>query len=167
MKFHTTRFGEIEVKEEEFIYFKGPILGFERLTRFVLLRPEDPSPLMWLQSVDDPAVAFVVVNPRLVKRDYNPTVFESDLNLLGITRDEEAALLAIVTLRSQPLRMMANLRAPLLINAVNRLAAQVILADEEYPLQYDILDHRRDLEAGMRAGDGEALSLARSLAAAT
>lgn len=140
MKIHTNRFGSIEVEEKDFIYFKRPILGFEHLTRFVLLVQKDHNPFLWLQSVDNPAVAFVVVNPRVIKDDYNPRVFENDLDFLGIKNDEDIALLSIVTIRTRPLRITANLRAPLLINAENRMASQVLLEDDDYPLQYNIME---------------------------
>ena len=72
MKIKTIRFGEIDIPEEEFILMKGSILGFERLSRFVLLIQDEKTPLWWLQAVDDPAVAFVVVNPRLIKGTTTP-----------------------------------------------------------------------------------------------
>ena len=102
MKIKTVRFGEIEVGEGDIIVMKGSILGFERLRRFILLIHDDHTPLWWLQAVDDPAVAFVVVNPRVVKPDYNPAVPEADLEFLDIRNKDDIALLAIVTVRMQP-----------------------------------------------------------------
>ncbi|HOF04098.1 MAG TPA: flagellar assembly protein FliW [Syntrophales bacterium] len=155
MKIKTSRFGTIEVAEEEFIYIKGAILGFERLTRFVLLIRDDRNPLWWLQAVDDPAVAFVVVNPRLIKRDYDPPVYESELEFLDIRDKDDIALLAIVTIRSNPFRVTANLRAPLLINAANRMGNQIVLEEPAYHVQFDILDHRQELqEMGSEEGKG-------------
>ncbi len=155
MKIHTSRFGTIEVSEEEFIYMKGAILGFERLTRFVLLVRDDRNPLWWLQAVDDPAVAFIVVNPRLIKRDYDPPVYESDLEFLDIRDRDDIALLAIVTIRSNPFRVTANLRAPLLINAANRMGNQIVLEEPAYPVQFDVLDNRQELQGtGGEAGKG-------------
>lgn len=155
MEIHTSRFGTIDVPEEEFIYMKGAILGFERLTRFVLLIRDDRNPLGWLQAVDDPAVAFVVVNPRLIKRDYDPPIDESELEFLDIKGRDDIALLAIVTLRSNPFRVTANLRAPLLINAANRMGNQIVLDEPAYPVQFDILDNRPALqEKGSEEGKG-------------
>ena len=141
----TTRFGEIDIKESELIVMRGPIFGFERLSRFVLLIHNKNTPLWWLQSVEDPSIAFVVVNPRIVKPDYNPTIFIEDVESLDIKSSDHTALLAIVTVRSQPLRVTANLRAPILINAETRLARQVVLEDTDYPIQYDVLDHKEDV----------------------
>jgi len=155
MKINTSRFGTIEVSEEEFIYMKGSILGFERLTRFVLLIKDDQNPLWWLQAVDDPAVAFVVINPRLIKRDYDPMVYEGDLEFLDIKDKDDIALLAIVTIRANPFRVTANLRAPLLINAANRMGNQIVLEEPAFHVQFDILDHRQELqETGNVEGKG-------------
>ena len=84
MKIDTTRFGEIDIKESELIVMRGPIFGFERLSRFVLLFHNNNTPLWWLQSTEDPSIAFVVVNPRIVKPDYNPTIFTEDVESLDI-----------------------------------------------------------------------------------
>jgi flagellar assembly factor FliW len=147
----TTRFGKIQIEESELIGMRGSILGFEQHKRFVLLTVEDNTPLMWLQSVEDPAIAFVVINPRIVKPDYAPAISDGDLELLDIQGTEEIALLSIVTLRSDPFRATANLRAPILINAEKRLAKQVILDDSGYPIQHDILGNKADFKSGLSA----------------
>lgn len=142
MKINTSRFGEVEVTESEWLLMKGAILGFESRSRYVLLIHDKNTPLWWLQSVDDPDLAFVVVNPCLVKPDYNPSIDEGDLAFLDIKNREDIALLAIVTVRSHPFRLTANLRAPILINVAHRTANQVILNDPAYPIQHDVISNR-------------------------
>ena len=70
MKVYTTRFGEIEIADETIIAFPNGILGFPEQTNYALINTDDNSPLKWLQSLDDPALAFVVTNPNLFKPDY-------------------------------------------------------------------------------------------------
>ncbi len=140
MKIKTTRFGEIDVKEEEFIVMKGAILGFEHLKRYVLLQHNTKTPLWWFQSVDDPAVAFVVINPLLVKPDYSPVFAAGDLELLDIKEEADMAALCIVTIRSAPFKVTANLRAPILINSRKRIAGQFVLEDPIYPIQYEVVE---------------------------
>jgi flagellar assembly factor FliW len=149
VKIDTSRFGEIDIRESELITMRGPIFGFEHLSHFVLLIHDKNTPLWWLQSVENPSVAFVVVNPHIVKPDYNPAIFAEDLDSLDIKPGKPTALLAIVTVRSQPLRVTANIRAPILINADTRTARQVILEDADYPIQYDLLDHKADVNKGL------------------
>ena len=159
MEINTSRFGGIDVRESEWIIMKGSILGFEHLHRFALLNHEENTPLCWLQSMDDPAVAFVVVNPRIIKADYSPAVFAKDLNCLEIENNDDIALLAIITVRADPFRMTANLRAPILINAANRMATQVVLDDPDYPIQYDILDNKANVDRGLSETRGDRCGL--------
>ncbi|MCX5855195.1 MAG: flagellar assembly protein FliW [Deltaproteobacteria bacterium] len=149
MKINTSRFGEIEIRESELIVMKGSILGFENLNRFVLLINDAKTPLWWMQCVDTPSVAFVVVNPRIIKPDYDPVVLEGHREFLDIKNSDDMALLSIVTVRSHPFRVTANLRAPILINAAKRMANQIVLEDPDYPIQYDVLDHKADFDRGL------------------
>jgi len=130
---------------------RGYILGFEQHKRFVLLTVENNTPLFWLQSVEDPKIAFVVINPRIVTPDYSPTIPEADLKSLDIQETEEITLLSIVTVRSDPFRATANLRAPILINTAKRWAKQVVLDDPDYRIQYDILGNKADFKSGLSA----------------
>lgn len=139
MDIDTTRFGKIRIEESELIGMRGRILGFEQHKRFVLLTNEEHPPFLWLQSVDDGAIAFVVINPRIVRPDYTPVISKEDLESLDIQRPADIALLSIVTLRSAPVRATANLRAPILLHAEKRWAKQVVLEDPDYPIQYDLL----------------------------
>jgi len=154
VKIKTTRFGQIDINESELIVMKGPILGFEHLRRFVLLIHDRSTPLCWLQSVEDPSTAFVVINPRIIRPDYNPPIVEGDVEFLDIKKNEEIALLAIVTVRSQPFRVTANIRAPILINAENRMARQIVLDDPGYPIQYNVIDHKADVNKGVSLTGG-------------
>lgn len=142
MKIETTRFGPLEVEEREIIRMQGPIFGFEPLTRFVLLIQDDGTPLWWLQSLEEPGVAFVVVNPRLLQSGCDPDIPVADREALEIGSGEESALLGIVTVRLDPFRVTVNLKAPILINATRRIARQIVLEDPACPIQYDLFEHR-------------------------
>ena len=137
MKFETARFGTIETAESRVITMKGGILGFDHLRRFTLLIQEQGNPLWWLQSLEDGAVAFVVIDPRVVKPDYRPEISKTDRAFLEISQEEEFSLLSIVTIRHQPFGVTVNLRAPLVINTEKRLASQVVL-EEDYPVRYAV-----------------------------
>ncbi len=138
MKIDTLRFGAIEVEESRVITMKGCILGFDQLQRYVILIPDKKTPLCWLQSLEDGAVAFVVIDSHMVKPDYRPEIDNVHREFLGISRDEDMCLLSIVTIRHEPFGVTANLRAPLVINMDQRLGCQVVLEDADYPVRYDI-----------------------------
>jgi flagellar assembly factor FliW len=49
-----------------------------------------------------------------------------------------AKLFAIVTIPTDPTKMTANLKAPIIINLKHRLAKQVILHEQDYPIRQGI-----------------------------
>lgn len=52
---------------------------------------------MWLQSMDDPDIAFPVMMPHIVKEDYNPNVSEEMIAPLGKLTPENTYILVTVT----------------------------------------------------------------------
>jgi len=134
----TTRFGEIEIDESKIIEMRGGILGFEHLKRYVLHIPDEDNPFWWYQSVEDGAIAFIVVNPYAAMADYEPVISDKDVTLLEIESRDDVVLLAIVTIRQNPFSVSVNLRAPIVVNAKKRIAKQIVLEDEQYPIQHSL-----------------------------
>ena len=143
MDITTTRFGKISVADDMIIEMKGGILGFEHLKKYVMLIHDEKTPFLWFQSLEDEAVAFIVVNPQLIKADYEPLINDEDVGRLGIEDVTEVILMAIVTIRSNPFTITANLRAPIVINARKRLAKQIVLDDPDFSIRYDIAVNKR------------------------
>ena len=73
-QFTTSRFGAIEIKETEIIKFPEGLLGFNHLHEYVLLKDPKQEPFLWLQSLEDPNLAFVVVSPFLFFPGYEINV---------------------------------------------------------------------------------------------
>ena len=69
MKVNTTRFGELEVKNEDVINFSEGLLGFEKLTKFFVVDPGDSTLILWLQSTEDESIAFPIIEPKIFKPD--------------------------------------------------------------------------------------------------
>jgi flagellar assembly factor FliW len=132
----TTRFGEIDIDESKIIDMRGGIIGFEHLKKYVLHIKDDNNLFWWFQSIDDGAIAFVVINPYSAKADYEAMISDNDVKLLEIEDAEDVVLLAIVTIRQNPFSVSVNLRAPLVINAKKKIARQIVLEDAQYPVQY-------------------------------
>lgn len=139
MNIYTTRFGEIEISEETIIQFPSGILGFPDSQTYALLNTDDNSPLKWLQSLDDPALAFVVTNPNLFKPDYVIDAYRSDLNDIDVKDAEDVLVLVIVTVPKDPSKMTANLKGPILINTLNRKAKQLIVDSQDYEIKFRLL----------------------------
>lgn len=131
MKIQTSRFGEIEVTEDMLLTFPAGVIGFSDSTRYVILEHDRPAPFRWMQSVDEPDLAFAIADPADVQPDYEVTVKAEDLGDLGSPGDADLLLFVILTVRSaDPSDMTANLRGPIVANVSARRAKQLVLSDE-------------------------------------
>lgn len=143
MHFITKHFGEIELEEEKIITFNNGIMGFEDYKRYTILFDieEGEKPVIsWLQCIDEPELAIPVVNPLLVKEDYNPTVEDELLTSLGELNDENILVLLTVTVSSDIHNMTSNLKAPFIINSDTRKGCQVIVENNDYPVKYNVYE---------------------------
>lgn len=156
MLIENTRFGMIEIKDEKIITMKRDIPGFPGRNRFVMLNREESHPFLWYQCVDDPALAFVLLNPFLLKPDFsfdlNPILSE-----MSWQNDETDSLVifAIVNASSgEPEKMTANLMAPLIINTKRFEAIQHILQDGAYSHKYPIFQKENNGAQSQLAANG-------------
>ena len=83
-----------------------------------------------------------MTNPFVIKPDYKPIIQDNDVELLEIESPEDVFLMSIVTIRPDPFKVTANLKAPIVINSKKRLAKQVVLDKSDYPIQYSIMDNK-------------------------
>lgn len=139
MKFRTSRFGEIEIPDASVLFLKEGILGFPGEKRYVLLDHDaEGTPFKWLQAVDNPALAFVVIDPTEIVSDYCFPVEDDVAEQLQSTSPEDYIPMVICNIpRDDPAKMTANLRGPVIVNIKNRNGRQIILKDEVYAF-----DHR-------------------------
>jgi flagellar assembly factor FliW len=141
VKIKTKPLGEVEIKEEAIIHIERGIIGFEGITRYVILDTEKDSPFKWLQAVDKPSLAFIVIPPVCFRPDYKLEVSEEDLASIGIEDPSTAVVLAIVVVpRDDPSRMTANLQGPVVINPKTRKGKQMISTNPQYSVRHYILD---------------------------
>lgn len=138
MKVITAKFGELEFSEDLIIQMTKPVLGFEELTRYVIIETDDFDPFKWFQSIEDPNVAFVIVNPLLFFPDYTIEVNPKEIEELKVNDVEEISTYAIVTLPADYTKMTANLQGPLLVNNETRLAKQLVLVNSRYKIKHRI-----------------------------
>jgi len=132
VKVTTLQFGEIEVNQEEFLTFPEGLLGFSHLKTFTLLESPDVRPFVWLQSIEDTSLAFVVVDPLLLLENYQVQVHPEDIEDLELPDPGDAKVLAIVVVPSDPRMATMNLKGPLVINPANRRGKQIVLPDPRY-----------------------------------
>jgi flagellar assembly factor FliW len=140
----TTRYGEMEtvhVSDEVIMTFPDGMPGFERHQRFALLQDAKLAPFFWLQSLHDPLVGFLVITPGLLVSDYEFDIADPDVEMLELSDPAEARVLTILVVPEDVRSMTANLQAPIIINPVKRIAKQVILTDERFPLRHPVFAH--------------------------
>jgi flagellar assembly factor FliW len=127
MQIATTRFGSVEVPEENLIHFKSGIIGFTKETKFALIPHGQSTLIAWLQSAQTPALAFPVVSAHGLVLDYPDVPLEpvAEKAGLGGSSDDYAVLAVLCATQLQPATV--NLLAPLLINSATRQGAQVFL----------------------------------------
>ncbi len=140
MKVFTKRFGTIEVPQSNVITMRKPILGFEQLSMYCIVAQDEFHPFMWLQSIEDPHVAFIIVNPVVFFPDYRVEVHSKEVADLQIVSVERVETYVIVTVPHKYENMSVNLQGPLLINTENNLGKQVVLVNSNYKIRQPLLD---------------------------
>lgn len=141
MKIETTRFGTVSITEDRIIHMPFGMLGFSDQKRFVLFGHKEKSPFCWYQSIDDPALAFVVVSPFGFKSDYAVDADEAAEAMAWEDVDEnDLELYVVVTIpMGEPEKMTANLAGPILINAGTRQAIQLVISNSPYTHKFPLL----------------------------
>ncbi len=141
MKFSTTRFGEIEIADEQILYLPDGLIGISDCQRVVLFEHQQPnSPFRWMQSVDVPELAFVVIDPLELVPDY-PIEKLKDImaNERKMARPKDVAIAAITTVPTPPAPITTNLTAPVVFDMETRHGAQVILHDARFKTRQVLL----------------------------
>ena len=140
IKINTKRFGEMEFAEESVVRVLGGLLGLGGLENYVIIRYQDDSPFYWLQSVDDPDLALVMVNPLAFKPDYAPALPPGVAEELEAGDPGELSLFVIATIPAgNPRGLTANLLGPVVVNPNRRLARQLVLDDRLYSHRHPVL----------------------------
>lgn len=138
MVVNTTRFGPIEISKEDLIHFSEGLLGFNELERFVLLDDPTDDIFAWLQSCDEPSIAFPVLEPELFEEAYQLEMTKSDLQALDAADVSQLRSFCIITIPEDPARMTANLKAPVVINLERRIARQCVLQNNKLEIREPI-----------------------------
>ncbi len=128
MQVNTTRFGIIEVAEKELIKFPWGVPGFEELKSYVLLEYKN-GPFQWLQSVDEPAVAFVVCSPDFLGLVY--TAPDAKKKLIKLDKDDDLVFLNIVSFNREKGAIRFHIKSPLLFNVAARIGYQWTMEADE------------------------------------
>jgi len=156
LKVKTTRFGTLEINDEKIITFPTGLPGFERLRRFFMLPAEGTKHIQWLQSVDKPEIALLVIDPFQYFADYSVEIPEPELTELGIKQSSDALVLTTITVpQNKPGAATANLVAPIVINTRHNKAKQIILNGSTYTTKHNLFPQNKETKQQEKACSGE------------
>jgi flagellar assembly factor FliW len=154
MEIDSTRFGRLVVDDERVMTFPNGLLGFPDHARYALIQTSAENYFFWLQAVDDPNLAFVVTDPTVFFRDYSVPLRDetrTDLKLAaGDGADEEVAAGGETSASDPRVQVFVicnkvgdwltgNLLGPIVVNADNRLAQQVVLTEKKWTTRQPLL----------------------------
>ena len=131
---------EIEIEESRIFEFVLPIIGFNELRKFVILDLSKDKFFKWLQSVEDPALAFPIVSVFNMDIEYSIDIVDNVVDKLKISNTESLLVMNIASIpQDNPHDTTINLLAPIIFNLDERLAGQVILSGSGYDVSYPLL----------------------------
>lgn len=137
MLIETTRFGQVEIDGSRVITFREGLLGFPEHRRFALIQTATDAIFFWMQSLDDPALAFLVCDPLAFVSDYQVQVRAGDVKALALRDLTDCQVLVIVNKVDG--HLTGNLLGPLVIGAHSLLAKQLVLSDKRYGTRQRLL----------------------------
>jgi flagellar assembly factor FliW len=117
--------------------------GFPGKNRFALLERKETRPFCWYQSVDDPNLALVIMNPFLFNADYTVDIDPAlkEMAWKGDPLDKMAVYVVLTFHDGGPYRITANLIGPIIINTKKLEAVQLVIHDSHYSHQHPIMEH--------------------------
>lgn len=142
MLVNTTRFGTLDVDPERMLIFPRGMIGFPHLKEYFFVPVPENDVFAWMQSKEDPDVAFLMVEPFLFFPDYEVNLSEDVCSFLEIKEPREAMVLTVVTIPPEGVKAMTtNLVAPVVINHTKGLGDQVVLESGGYHTKHLLFRH--------------------------
>lgn len=139
MEIVTKARGKINISEDRLISIPEGLLGFEKYTDYALV-DSDYDPFIWLQSCQDPNLAFLIVDPFLICSEYETDIDDDTLAKIDIKNPEDIIIMTIVTVPHDGSSITANFQGPLVINKKNHKCLQAILSDNRWSTKVNILE---------------------------
>ena len=137
MEIETSRFGIIQVADERLITFTKGLLGFPGRNRFALIQTSEENYFFWLQSSEDPNLAFVVADPSTFFKEYEVPLREE--TQLELELEDPAAAQVFVICNKIGEWLTGNLLGPIVVNVANCLATQVVLTERKWNTRQPLL----------------------------
>lgn len=142
---NTRHFGRVSCQDEAVLLFPLGLPAFEHAKRFVLIEKPSASPVVFLQSVAQADLCFLLLPMRIVDPDYKLALCAEDSDVLGLPEEglsEAQAGLACFSILSltKDRAPTANLLAPVVIDVNQRIGVQSVRLDSLYSHQHPLTD---------------------------
>ena len=135
---HSNLLGRLEIRADTVISFPAGLPGFVALRNFALVETQRED-LVWLQSVDDADVTFLLADPFAAVTGFEVEIPTADLATLGSSSGSEESLLVLAVAQLEGGRpTTANLQSPIVIDRERRVGRQVVLPDSRYGMHHPI-----------------------------
>ena len=138
MLVQSTRFGELDIPEEQILDFPHGMPGFLEEKQFVFMEYQPDSPFYFLQSVADADLTFLMINPFKFFNDYEFAMDDGLLAEIGLTDENPPLVFNIASVKDTLENMTVNLAAPVLVNSRDRKAVQLVIEKTEFPTRYPL-----------------------------
>ncbi|MBS5825186.1 MAG: flagellar assembly protein FliW [Clostridium argentinense] len=141
MELNSTHHGVIKYNEEDVIFFKNGLPGFENLKKFIIFPLKDNDSFTVIHSIDED-LGIILISPFMVKEDYEFKLNENVIDELKITEPTDVMVYTTVTLNSNIEKITTNLKAPIIINRFSKLGKQIIIDNESYKIKEPIFKEK-------------------------
>lgn len=128
----TIKIGTIQYSKDSVITFKYGIPGFEAEKEFIIYKEDDDNPFVYLQSVHNPGLTFMITNPFNFYSDYQFELDDTTKEELSIKKREDVEVWGLISISNEIKNTTINLKAPLIININNKKGKQYILHNLDY-----------------------------------
>jgi flagellar assembly factor FliW len=133
MNFKSDHFGNMTIDEKDLIDFPAGMIGFSGETKFLLIRQRDNSPIAWLHSATNPALAFPVISLEALAVEYGEETMREAARAAGIDNEPESwSIMLVFAARGKDVPPTVNLVAPVIVDSETRTGAQVLLEGTKY-----------------------------------
>jgi len=139
MQIESLRFGTLEIEPSKIIDFPLGLAGFEECRRFYLFHQDGEASVQpnffILQSLEDPAVAFHVMDPALLGFSFQIELSDEEVELLKLADTTDAAVAVMLVKEgggAEKSELRANLKSPLIINTLTKRGLQHAFAQIRY-----------------------------------
>ena len=138
MLVQSTRFGELDIAEDQVLEFPHGMPGFAEEKKFAFMEYQPESPFYFLQSVTDANLAFLMIDPFKFFNDYEFAMDDTLLAEIGLSDENPPLVFNIATVKDKIENMTVNLAGPVLVNVRDRKAAQWVIEKTVFPTKYPL-----------------------------